>query len=181
MFPTGWRDRLQAAPLWVHFLYFSVAFGVLSLFFHPADEARSGAAAAAGGVFFGVVMTGVMAVRRGREDRLVGARMRTRLADALRSGEPPSDLSHDRALLGLMQKRRQELDRAAKTRPWIYGGFLVLSLLFAFDQPVWLALGAFFLLGLVIGPRTTRRSQEKLHELERVIRGRTEAGPLLDS
>ena len=173
---SAWRDRLQAAPLWALFLYFSVSFGVMSLFFHPSDEARTGSSAAVSGLLFGTLMTGVMAYRRHREDRLTGAGVRTQLIQALRSGEPPSDVSLDAAFLGLIQKRRRELERAAKINPWMFGGLLVISLVFAIEQPEWLALAALFGLLLVLNPRRARNAQDQLNTLERTIRQRTVAG-----
>jgi hypothetical protein len=175
---SGRLDRLRAAPLWVLFLYFSVTFGVMSLLLMPADAGRSGASAISSGLVFGVLMTGVIGFRRDREDRLAGAGVRTLLTEALRTGEAPSDTRFDPALLGLIEKRRRELHRAAKVNPRWFGGFFVLSLLLAFDNPAWLALAALFVGRLVANPRSTRRSEARLDELERSIRHRPADEPL---
>lgn len=176
---SNWRDRLTAAPLWVLFVYFAVAFGVLSLLPIPRSPSSS-LHAVFGGLFFGFFMTIWVALVRSRDRRAIGIK---RLADpvgverALRTGEAPADPSQDKVLLGLIERRRAQLHWASKFGSWLFGGAALVSLLFGLTttDPWLLVFGGLYFVLAVVSRFSSTRGAERLGRLEAMLRSRSES------
>lgn len=171
---TGtWRDRLRAAPLWALFLYFAVAFGFLSSIFPGGTGPRSLADGIFRGVFFAVPMTAISAVARRRDDATSGRHSQTQqtvMARSLRTGELPADPSLWSPLLALIERRRNQLAWSDRYGPWVFGSMIVLSLLLAIADPLYLIYGIFFV-GMLVGTRrASTKSRERLTQLDWSIR-----------
>src|SRR5205823_8027591 len=95
---SSWRDRLNAAALPVLFLYYTVAFGGLTLLWPGPDASRSAGRAVVSGLLFGILMTSWSAVMRRRDRAAAGSHQVTRatsITTALRTGRAPPDRNWD--------------------------------------------------------------------------------------
>jgi hypothetical protein len=54
---STWRARFLAAPLWLLFVYYTVAFGILTFLIPGSSATHSVPGAVVGGVLFGAFMT----------------------------------------------------------------------------------------------------------------------------
>jgi hypothetical protein len=156
---SDWRQRLAKAPLVVHFVYFSVAFGLVTwLIGELTGTTSTWRGRLIGDVLFGVLMTAFTAWQRRRDG---GPEAQLDTAQALRSGRLPADADP--------QVWRNRLDRQERTQRrvrWIgpveFGAFAVLGVWLALSQGViwWVFAGVFVLIGIgcvVASTRTLRR------------------------
>jgi hypothetical protein len=170
----SWRDRLRAAPLWVLFVYYAVAFGALGLIL-PGGTADSVGGAVVGGLGFGAAMTAVTAVWRRRDTAAAGRRggsERVLMERALRTGELPADPSLDPALMALITRRRSQLNWGRKAGPWVFGTLAVMSVLIALVHWPYVFYAVVFIGFLVWGCRSSARSEQRLNSLEQALRAR---------
>jgi len=170
----SWRDRLRAAPLWVLFIYYAVAFGALGLIL-PGGSARTVSAAIVTGLLFGGLMTAMSAVWRRRDRARAGNHPGTEravLERALRTGELPADPALDSSLIGLIRRRREQLAWASKAGPVIFGFFAVVSGLVALSRPIFIVYAIGFAAFIYLGRRSAKRSEQRFAALERAVAAR---------
>jgi hypothetical protein len=142
--------------------------------------------ALAGGVVFGVCFSAIITSSAARERR----RLRETVGDlrrqdllalerAARVGEPPADPALDRPMLATLERRRTQLESAARTNPWLFGVLAVAGLLraFAVGEPRVYAGTAVFLVFLIASLKILGMRRARLERLERQIRARAE-GPV---
>ncbi|SEG93398.1 hypothetical protein SAMN04489712_13843 [Thermomonospora echinospora] len=181
---ANWRDKITVAPPWAYFLltcaFCGPSFGVLMWLLMPQADAWS---ALAGGVAFGVgfpafITSSVVRERRrlretagdlSRQDLLA-------LARAVRVGEPPADPALDRPLLAMLERRRTQLESAARSNPWIFGALAAVGLLRAFTEgePRVYAGTAVLLVLLIVSLKLLSMRRTRLERLEQQISAREE-------
>jgi hypothetical protein len=175
---SGLRDRFGEAPLWVLFTYYVVAFGGLTYLL--AGPSKSVGSAAAGGLLFGALMTAYTRRTR-RNDQVANgdasAPDRKALNIALRTGKLPADPSLHRPLVPLMARRHDQLRRAARLNPFVFGGFTLLSVWLAFQSLVWLIYAGLFIGFLGLTELSTRRARRRLSDLQVALDRSKESSP----
>jgi hypothetical protein len=177
---SSWRDRLNAVPLPVLFIYYSVAFGGLTLLWPGPDASRSAGRAVVSGLCFSTLMTTWSALMRRRDRATAGTSHVTRAAPialALRTGRAPSDRQWDTALLGLVDRRRAQLGWATRANPVVFGGFMLLSVVLAVAERsvVWVGNAVLYAGFAFWLRRSSRRSYHHLARLESELKSRRTA------
>ena len=98
----------------------------------PHGRPPLGYGAIGAGFLFGAWMTIWAVVMRRRDLRAAGPHGvpdGVGISRALRTGEPPPEQTMDQAILGLIERRRRQLQWSSKVSPWIFGALIVMSAL----------------------------------------------------
>lgn len=162
-----WRTRLQAAPLYVLFLYFTVGFGGLGYLLDPVSgHSRSWIAHLIGGIFFGLTMTAVIAWQRRRSG---GAQKQLVLVRALKKGELPPD-ADPAEWAPVLERKKRTYRRLQPLGALEFTAFTALAVWLASSQGAvwWIFAGFFFAAGVVVVV-SSRRYVGRIERMQRQL------------
>ena len=177
--PWAWVRR---APLPQVFLYFMLAWAVLTFALAHRLSLVRAVAALIGGIFFATFMTAYTARQRSRDAAATGAAGTSDNSvdfdDAIKRGQIPADSGQWAAFAGLVERRQRQVQLMRWFGPVVFGLFTLLGVALTVAGPVWpnAVYIAVFLFFLIYTTRANQRLATRLTRVRQVLRERQTSG-----